>query len=264
MMEKPQLFIVKIGGAVIDDEAALQQFTQGFATIPAAKILVHGGGRMATTVAEGMGIQQQLVGGRRITDAETLKVVTMVYAGWINKQVVALLQAKGCHAVGLSGADGNVILANKRQADGINYGFAGDVLAVNVQLLTQLIDQNATPVLCPITHDGAGQLLNTNADTIASEVAKTLAKNYRVRLLYCFEQNGVLSNRHNPDSVIREITPQAFVALKAGGVVSDGMLPKLENAFAAVDSGVERVVIGAAQNLAAMVNGNSGTAIING
>lgn len=254
---KQQLYVVKIGGNVIDDEAKLQPFLQSFAAIDGHKVLVHGGGKLATRIASALGIQQQLVDGRRITDAETLKVVTMVYAGYINKTIVASLQANGCPALGLSGADGNVVQAHKRGAasmvgkEGVDYGFVGDVDAVNTSLLTSLLAQGLTIVLAPITHDGHGQLLNTNADTIASEVAVALSAHYDVRLMYCFEKKGVLENVDDDTTVIGVIDAANYPRLKQEGKLFAGMLPKIDNAFAAIAAGVKDVLIGHADDLQA-------------
>src|SRR5829696_3580646 len=200
-----KLFVIKIGGNIIDDEEKLSSFLASFASIREKKILVHGGGKLATKMAAQLGIEQKLVDGRRITDAETLKIVTMVYAGLINKNIVVQLQAVDCNAIGLSGVDGNVITAHKRIVKEMDYGFAGDVDAVNGDFLSSLLEQNNTPILAPITHDGKGQLLNTNADTIAQETAKSLSKNYEVQLVYSFEKEGVLLNAEDETSVISTI-----------------------------------------------------------
>src|SRR5688500_17883234 len=197
-----EIFIVKIGGNIIDEEEKLRAFLKTFAAMPARKILVHGGGKLATSVATSLGVKQQMIDGRRITDAATLKVVTMVYAGYINKNIVAQLQGLGCNAIGLSGADGNLIQAHKRISNETNYGFAGDLDAVNTALLQQLLMQQLTPVCCPITHDRQGQLLNTNADTIAQSIAVALAKNFRVTLAYSFEKAGVLLDVDDESTVI--------------------------------------------------------------
>ena len=258
-----KLFIIKIGGNIIDDEAKLASFLQTFAAVNEKKILVHGGGRLATKLAEQTGVQQQLIAGRRITDAETLKIVTMVYAGFINKTVVAQLQAAGCNAVGLSGADGNAIKAHKRIIKDIDYGFAGDVDAVNSKLLHRLMQENTTPVMAPITHDGKGQLLNTNADTIAQEMAKAMSALYDVQLIYSFEKAGVLLDAADESSVISRINPQRFTELKKQNLVFAGMIPKLDNAFAALQAGVKKVIIGKAEDLAALISGGAGTSIVN-
>lgn len=256
------LYVVKIGGNIIDDEAKLSRFLQMFAAIKGKKILVHGGGKLATRVAEAMGIQQQMVDGRRITDAETLKVVTMVYAGYINKNIVAQLQQHGCNALGLTGADGNAIQAHERRHASINYGFVGDVDVVNTTLIGNLLQQDITVVLSPITHNGEGSLLNTNADTIAQEAAKALSKLYNVTLIYSFEKSGVLLDVEDEGSVITQINPAYYEALKASDKIFAGMLPKLDNAFAALQSGVGKVIIGKAEVLDELMEGRSGTSIV--
>lgn len=258
---KQNLFVIKVGGQVVDDAAVCAVFLQQFAALQVAKILVHGGGKEATSMASKLGIQQQMVDGRRITDSETLKVVTMVYAGWINKTLVAGLQALHCNAFGLSGADGNAIKASKRAKAVINYGFAGDVQEINTALLQTLLQQNLVPVLCPITHNGEGQLLNTNADTIAATVAAALSDVYNVTLIYSFEKEGVLQNVADENSVIGIINKQNFAQLKSGGIIAGGMLPKLDNAFNSVDKGVAKVVIGKAEKLTALAAGNAGTTV---
>jgi len=257
-----KLFVVKIGGNIIDDEAKLSSFLQSFALLEGKKILVHGGGKLATRIAEAMGIQQQMVDGRRITDAETLKIVTMVYAGFINKNIVVQLQLFNCNATGLSGADGNIIKAHKRSA-AIDYGYVGDIDEVNAELLHALLQINDALVLAPITHDGNGQLLNTNADTIAQEVAKAMSKLYDLDLIYSFEKAGVLLDVNDDASVIPLINPVKYEQLKAQGKIFAGMLPKLDNAFAAVFSGVHKVIIGKAEELHELVQGKKGTTIIN-
>ena len=244
------LFIIKIGGNIIDDEAKLSSFLSSFAAIKEKKILIHGGGKLATKLASQLGIEQQMIDGRRITDAETLKIVTMVYAGFINKNIVAQLQAKGCNAIGLCGADGNVILAHKRVPKAPpDYGFVGDIDAINTSLLRNLLDQSVDVVVAPITHNKEGQLLNTNADTIASALAVALSKQYDVRLIYCFEKKGVLENVEDEDSVIRLITKEKYQKLLAEQKLFAGILPKIDNAFAAIDAGVKEVLIGDANDL---------------
>lgn len=242
---KTSLHIFKIGGHVLDDETALQQFVGAFAQVEGLKILVHGGGKGASELLRNLGIAPQMVQGRRITDAATLDVVTMFYAGKTNKQLVAQLQAAGVPALGLSGADGNAIRASRRLVREVDYGFVGDLTAasVNTELLQGLLTMNLVPVCCAITHDGAGQLLNTNADTIANSIAQTLAAHYTVTLHFCFEKDGVLADTDDEQSVIPRITPSEYAQLKADGVVSAGMVPKLDNAFAALEAGVEKVVI---------------------
>ncbi len=264
------LIIIKIGGNIIDDEIKLLSFLKDFASVEGNKILVHGGGKLATRVAEAMGIPQQMVEGRRITDAETLKIVTMVYAGYINKNIVALLQAQGCNSLGLSGADGNVILSHKRVvnshlgaggAEGL-YGFAGDVDEVNVAFIQSLLNQNNSLVFSPITHNKQGLLLNTNADTIAQEIAKAMSAFYKVSLIYCFEKPGVLMDAADDSSVITSINPATFIELKEKKIIADGMIPKLHNAFAALNAGVQQISIGHAENLQQIILQQSGTAII--
>ena len=242
---KEPLEVVKIGGGVLDDAAQLAQFLTEFARLPGRKLLVHGGGKGASQLLQSLGIVPQLIDGRRVTDAATLDVVTMFYAGKTNKQLVALLQARGINALGLSGADGNVLRATRRPAGAVDYGYVGDLTdaGVNVPLLQNLLGAGLTPVFCAITHDGNGQLLNTNADTIASVLARALAPFYEVGLHFCFEKDGVLADVHDPTSVIPRITSALFAELKASGAIAAGMLPKLENAFAALAAGVEKVII---------------------
>jgi acetylglutamate kinase len=256
-----KLYIIKIGGNIIDDEKKLSSFLKKFAAIDEKKILVHGGGKLATRLAEQLKIPQQVVDGRRITDAETLKVVTMVYAGYINKNIVALLQASNCNAIGLCGADGDAILAHKRQHPVMDYGFVGDVDAINTELISSLLEKNITPVLAPITHDQQGQLLNTNADTIAQEVAKAMSNEFEVTLIYSFEKSGVLLDANDDSTVIPVINPSSYKKLKDGEKIFAGMIPKLDNAFAALNSGVKKVIIGKAENLTKLIEGTSGTTI---
>lgn len=258
-----QLSIIKIGGNIIDDETKLAVFLDTFAAVPGKKILVHGGGKLATKVAEGLGVRQQLVDGRRITDGETLKVVTMVYAGTINKNIVAQLQARGCDAIGLTGADGNSILAHKRVHPEIDYGFVGDVDSVNAAFLTGLLMLEKTIVFAPITHDGKGLLLNTNADTIAQELARGLGRSFDVSLVYSFEKSGVLRDAEDDSSVIGRIGPAEYQELKAKRLIFAGMIPKLDNAFAALRSGVGKVIIGRAEELPLLLAGKAGTTIVN-
>jgi acetylglutamate kinase len=257
-----KLYIIKIGGNIIDDEAKLVSFLHAFASLDVKKILVHGGGKLATRVAEQLHIPQQVVEGRRITDAETLKIVTMVYAGYINKNIVAKLQSRNCNAIGLTGADGDAILAHKRRHPVMDYGFVGDVDAINTNLVSNLVANNLTPVFAPITHDQQGQLLNTNADTIAQELAKGLSDHFSVTLIYSFEKEGVLSDTTDESSVIPEIGPTLYEELKAQGRIHSGMIPKLDNAFTALNAGVSKVVIGRAEKIKELVNGTAGTAII--
>ena len=259
-----KLYIIKIGGNIIDDETKLSSFLKDFAAIGGPKILVHGGGKLATRVAEAMGIPQQMTDGRRITDADTLKIVTMVYAGSINKNIVAGLQALNCNAFGLSGADGNAILSHKRIHPVTDYGFVGDVDVVNTSLITVLLDQHISLVFAPISHDGNGILLNTNADTIAQEIAKAMSHLYEVSLIYCFEKKGVLRNAGNDNSVIPSINLTSFMQMKKDGIISDGMIPKLQNAFTALEAGVHAISIGHADELLSLIENRSGTQIQHG
>lgn len=239
-----KLTIVKVGGRIVEQEEQLSSLLQQFASLEGLKILVHGGGRTATQLAARLGIETRMVDGRRITDAEMLRIVTMVYAGLVNKNVVARLQALGINALGLTGADMNVILSHRRPLkNSIDYGYVGDVDTVDGERLAQLLRSGITPVISPLTHDGHGSLLNTNADTIAAETAKSLASRFDVTLTYCFEHAGVLADPNDETSVIKQITPTSFETLKERGIVSGGMLPKIENALAAVQAGVNRVVI---------------------
>ena len=255
---KEKLTLVKVGGAIVEDEAQLRQLLKDFGAIEGRKVLVHGGGRRATQVAARLGIESHMVGGRRITDSDMLEVVTMVYGGLVNKNVVARLQAEGVKAIGLTGADGNIIRSHRRPVkDGVDYGFVGDVDCVDHEVLSHLIEQGMVPVLAPLTHDGQGHLLNTNADTIASEAAKALAKVYDVTLIFSFEKKGVLRNPDDDDSVIPSITRADFERYRADGTISGGMLPKIENALAAVNAGVSRVII----TLATAIDGEHGTVI---
>lgn len=255
-MEK--VTIVKVGGAIVEDNEQLAQLLTDFAAIPGKKVLVHGGGRRATKVAAALGIESKMVNGRRITDAQMLEVVTMVYGGLVNKNLVAKLQAKGVNALGLTGADMDVIHSHKRPVkDGVDFGYVGDVERANGKMLQTLIQEGITPVMAPLTHDGNGNILNTNADTIASETAKTLAPYYDVTLIYSFEKKGVLSNPDDDNSVIPVITRSDFEKYQADGTIGGGMIPKIENALAAVDAGVKEVII----TLATAIDGKQGTVI---
>lgn len=246
-----EIKVIKIGGNVVDNPELLSAFVKDFAALEGPKILVHGGGVMASTIQKALGQTPVMIEGRRVTDADTLRVVTMVYAGWCNKNVVALLQAAGCNALGMSGADANVIRAVKRPATPIDYGFVGDIYpdGINCDLLLKLLAEGITPVLCAINHDGDGNLLNTNADTVSSSIASALAAAADVDLVYCFDKNGVLSDKDDDDSVIPVITPSSYASLKADGVVADGMIPKLDNSFKAIAAGVRSVIIKHAKNL---------------
>ena len=292
-LENTQMIkVVKIGGNVVDNPALLREFVKDFAAMPGMKVLIHGGGVMASQMQKEMGMMPKMVEGRRVTDEEALKVVTMVYAGWCNKNIVALLQAEGCNAIGLTGADGNAIKARKRPpvhveslGEEVDYGYVGDVTAesVNAGFIYSLLEKGIVPVFNAINHDGNGNLLNTNADTIASSVAIAMA-NYRYRtprevcsrceectfcsddgrlthvtdLIYCFEKDGVLYDKDDDSSVIPEIDREKFAQLKAEGRVADGMIPKLTNSFKAIDSGVAKVIIKHARNLL----GTNGTTLI--
>jgi acetylglutamate kinase len=258
-----KIYIIKIGGNILDDENKLLPFLDHFAKIRERKILVHGGGKLATQLADRLHIPQKLVEGRRITDAETLKIVTMVYGGWINKNLVAHLQARGCDAIGLCGADGNIILAHKRIHQTIDYGFAGDIDQINTERLKQWIDLSMVPVVSPITHNGNGQLLNTNADTVAYQVGRALSAGYEVSLVYTFEKKGVMLDVNDDGSMISEIWPAYYAQLKAEGRIYEGMIPKIDNAFAALTGGVKEVIIGQAEQLPGIIANRAGTKITN-
>ena len=239
------LKVIKIGGNIVDNPEKLDRFLVDFSSIEGDKILVHGGGKVATSIAKSLGIESVMINGRRVTDAETLKIVTMVYGGLINKTIVSKLRAAGCNAFGLTGTDGGFITSRRRSPEPVDYGFVGDPLPEKFGLNTAkaLIDAGMTLVVAPITDDGHGSLLNTNADTVAQTVAVGMSSVFDVELIYCFEKNGVMLDVDDPSSVIPEIDPAYFAELRAKGVVADGMLPKLENAFKAIDSGVSKVVI---------------------
>lgn len=255
-MEK--ITVVKVGGAVVEDAEQLDRLLTAFSAIEGRKVLVHGGGRKATQMAKRLNIESRMVDGRRITDAAMLQVVTMVYGGLVNKTVVARLQAVGVNALGLTGADIDVIRSHKRPVKDIDYGFVGDVDRTDGEALHTLIEAGITPVMAPLTHDGHGNILNTNADTIASETAKALARHYDTTLIFCFEKQGVLADPDDDESVIPVITREDFARYVADGTVSGGMIPKIENAFRAIDAGVGRVII----TLATAIDGNHGTTII--
>lgn len=259
-----KLSVIKIGGNVIDNSEKLHQFLLDFTALPGDKILIHGGGKIATELGDSLGVTAKMVEGRRITDIETLRIVTMVYAGLINKNMVAQLQAKGSNAIGLTGADGNVIKAVKRPVKEIDYGFVGDLDAASVSssALDSLLKAGLVPVLCAITHDGGAQLLNTNADTIASAVAVAMSGLYETSLIYCFEKRGVMKDVDDDNSLVQEIRMGEFEELKAEGIVSGGMIPKLHNAFEAIKSGVKEVYIGKADELSQIARQNFGTRLI--
>lgn len=254
---REKLTVIKVGGKIVEEDATLDRLLDDFAAIEGHKVLVHGGGRSATKLATQLGVESKMVNGRRITDAETLKVVTMVYGGLVNKNIVAGLQARGVNALGLTGADMNVIRSVKRPVQEVDYGFVGDVEKVDASLLSDLIHKGVVPVMAPLTHDGKGHMLNTNADTIAGETAKALSEFFDVTLVFCFEKKGVLRDENDDDSVIPQITPDEFRCYVEDGVIQGGMIPKLENSFAAIHAGVTEVVI----TLATAINGNGGTRI---
>lgn len=243
-MKTQEIAVVKIGGNVIEDPAALEGFLDAFSKMEGPKILVHGGGKLATSLANKLGIPSTLIQGRRITDAQNLEVITMVYAGLANKNIVAQLQAKKCNAIGLSGVDANTILAHKRPVKEVDYGFVGDIDQANPDAISCFIQGGFTPVFCAITHDGKGQLLNTNADTIAAEIAIALSVTYDTCLFYCFEKNGVLKDINDPNSVIPDINTASYQELLDKKYIADGMLPKMQNCFHALQRNVSKVCIG--------------------
>ena len=255
-----QITVIKIGGNVIDNEEVLNAFLARFAAIEGDKILVHGGGKLASRLQKELGQEVQMIDGRRVTDRATLDVVTMVYAGLVNKQIIAKLQALGCNAIGLSGADGNIVRAHRRPAKPIDYGFVGDIDGVDTTMLRSLLEAGLTPVFSAIMHDGAGTLLNCNADSVTQAVALGAAQLAPTDLVFCFEKHGVLSDAENDDSVIARITPDSYLQLKADGIVSGGMIPKIENALRAVEQGVRTVRIKHADDL---LEESAGTTICN-
>lgn len=252
-----KLTIIKVGGKIVEEEQSLQKLLTDFAKIEGYKLLVHGGGRSATKLAERLGIENRMVDGRRITDKSTLEVVTMVYGGLVNKNIVAGLQALGIDALGLTGADLNIIRSEKRPVKDIDYGYVGDVKQVNAGMLSNLITQNIIPVLAPLTHDKHGNILNTNADTIGGETAKALAKIFDVELVYCFEKKGVLMDENDEDSVIPMLDKADFENLVEKKIIQGGMIPKLQNAFQSLEAGVKKVIITEASQLGK----NTGTVI---
>ncbi|MFM7671548.1 MAG: acetylglutamate kinase [Bacteroidota bacterium] len=256
-----QLLVIKIGGHIIDDATTLDRFLQELSKVQTPCILVHGGGKLATRISERLGIESKLIEGRRITDAATLEVVTMVYGGLVNKQLVASLQALGSPAMGLTGADGDLIRSKKREHAAIDYGFVGDVTQVNASGFDSILQQNQIPVVAPLTHDGRGQLLNTNADTMAQSIAVAMSKLYSITLVFGFEKEGVLRDLSDEGSVINQITKSEYDELKSNGVVHSGMIPKLDNAFEAISQGVQRVIIGKADCLSDLLNGTRGTTL---
>ena len=243
------LKIIKIGGNIIDNDEVLNSFLVEFAKLKGPKLLVHGGGKLATKLANQMGVEVKMTNGRRITDADTLDIITMVYAGKINKNIVAELQALDCNSVGFSGADGNSIVSVKRPVKDVDFGFVGDVVKINTKTLNVLLNNEITPVFCAITHDENGQLLNTNADTIASELAIGFANQFKTELYYCFEKNGVMLNMNDDNSIIENINTKTYKELIDDGIIADGMLPKLNNCFHAIENQVSKVCIGKSEML---------------
>lgn len=247
---KEHLTIIKVGGKIVENSESLNSLLKDFAAVEGKKLLVHGGGRSATQMAARLGVETKMVDGRRITDEAMLEVVTMVYGGLVNKRIVAGLQALGIDAVGLTGADMNIVLSDKRKVSTVDYGWVGDVKRVNAEAVATLIESGCCPVVAPLTHDGCGHMLNTNADTMAGEMAKAMAAHYDVTLMFCFEKPGVLADENDDSSLIPTITPAVLDDLKRRGVVSGGMIPKLDNAIACVSAGVESVVITQADRIA--------------
>ncbi len=262
MPGKIKLFIVKIGGNIIDDDERLHEFLRLFAALPGARILVHGGGKLATELAEKLDIQQVMIEGRRVTDEATLRIAEMVYGGLVNKQLVAALHPLGCTALGVCGADGDLIRAHKRRHPTIDYGMVGDVDTINTHLLDRWLGEGLTPVVAPLSHDGEGQLFNTNADTIAREIARAMSPYFHVVLIYSFEKNGVLLDVNDEKTCLQQIDYEEFQELKRKDIITKGMIPKLENAFSAVESGVRKVIIGKAESLQQLIDGTSGTSIV--
>lgn len=264
------LTIIKIGGNVIDNSENLHKFLESFVRLPGDKILVHGGGKVATELGDSLGIEAKMVEGRRITDIETLRIVTMVYAGLINKNIVAQLQFRKCNAIGMTGADANILRTVKRpvipppRGQGVDYGFVGDIHETSIasHTISKILNDGLVPVLCAITHDGNGQLLNTNADTIASAIAVAMSKHYETSLIYCFEKKGVLKDVEDEGSVVREIRSSEFDGLKQDGIIAGGMIPKLHNAFEAIKNGVKEVYIGKADELSELNGREFGTRLI--
>lgn len=256
-----KLYVIKIGGNVIDNPEACARFLSDFAKIEGAKILVHGGGKVATQIAAKLQIETQMVDGRRITDKPMLDVVTMVYGGLVNKNLVAQLQAAGCNAIGLTGADGGIIRSVKRPVKSIDYGFVGDIEKVNATQITALLSSELVPVIAPLTYSSEGLLLNTNADTMASATAVAMAGSFEVNLIYCFEKKGVLSDPDDDLAVIPSLTPASYEEYKSAGVINKGMIPKLDNAFAALAEGVSKVTICHADDLEEAITAAAGTTI---
>ncbi|MBC7848953.1 MAG: acetylglutamate kinase [Chitinophagaceae bacterium] len=262
-MEK--LTVIKIGGNIVDEASVLSAFLKEFAESPSKKILIHGGGKIATRIGDSLGIQSKYIDGRRITDADTIDLVTMVYGGLINKKIVAELQSIGCNAIGLTGADANLLPASKRPIKLVDYGFVGDVIPdlIPVDSWKKLLEIGFVPIVAPLTHDQQGQMLNTNADTIAQEIAKALSRSYEVELIYSFEKAGVLIDTSDDNSVIPVLDKKTYEQLKRDQKIYAGMIPKLDNAFEALNNGVSKVIIGKAENLNRLLSNSSGTTIIN-
>lgn len=252
---KKKLTIIKVGGGIVEEKDSLARLLHDFVSVEGAKLLVHGGGRSATKIAERLGVETKMVDGRRITDDAMLEVVTMVYGGLVNKNIVAGLQAEGVNALGMTGADMNILLSEKRPVKSIDYGWVGDVKAANPEALSKLIEEGVVPVIAPLTHDGMGHMLNTNADTMAGETAKAMASLYDVTLIFCFEKEGVLRDENDDNSVIDVITAPLYAVLKAEGIIKGGMIPKLDNSFATLSAGVKEVIITKASNLNCLTKG---------
>ncbi len=261
--QREELFIIKIGGNVIDDDQALCSFLKDFSSIKAKKILVHGGGKIATSIGDKLGIQSKYIDGRRITDDKTIDLVTMVYGGLVNKKIVASLQSLKCFSIGLTGADANLMPAKKRAVEEIDYGWAGDLDAddINTDTWQMFLDNGLVPVLAPLTHDSHGHILNTNADTMAAVLSVSLSKRYEVKLIYCFEKNGVLENVNDDTSIITQLDENIYQQLKENKKLNAGILPKIDNAFDAVNNGVQTVIIGNSSNVSQLIKGESGTKI---
>ena len=259
-----KIHIIKIGGNVIDNPKYIEPFLENFSKIEGPKILIHGGGKLATTLAEKLGVKQVMIEGRRVTNLKTLKITTMVYGGLINKNIVAKLQALHCNAMGFCGADGNLVRSNKREHNEIDYGYVGDINenGINTSLIKQLINLGLTLVISPISYDGKGGLLNTNADTMASEFAKALSKLYDVELTYCFEKQGVLLNTKDENSFITNLNKEDYLKLKTNGTISNGMIPKLDNAFNAIDNGVKTITICHSNSITPMKHKIRGTQLV--
>jgi acetylglutamate kinase len=259
--DKEKLFVIKIGGNVIDNSAKLDSFLKDFSVINSKKILVHGGGKIATAIGEKLGIASKYIDGRRITDNKTIDLVTMVYGGLVNKQIVAKLQSINCNAIGITGADANLLPAEKRPVKEIDYGWVGDIFRENInpENWKLFLENGLIPVVAPLTHDGTGHILNTNADTIASVIAVVLSSFYQTNLVFCFEKNGVLENVNNEDSLISKLTFNDYLSLKNSDKLFAGILPKIDNAFDAINKGVNEVIIGNSSQLASLINGTGGT-----